>query len=141
MRRPGSRLAQGSAAVIGDAAGLVDPFSGDGMYEAFLSAKLAADAAAALLSGRSDSLDAYERAVDRTITPLTSAGWGARAAFEHFPRTTFALARLPVTWRALQKVLVGELGHPGAARGAELGAMRLIQRSEERRVGKECRPR
>ena len=127
MRRPGSRLARGSAAVIGDAAGLVDPFSGDGMYEAFLSAKLAADAAGAVLAGRADSLAAYERDVNRTIMPLTTAGWGARAAFERFPRTTFALARLPVTWRALQKLLTGELGHPGAARGAERGAMRLIQ--------------
>jgi len=127
MRRPGTRLARGSAAVIGDAAGLVDPFSGDGMYEAFLSAKLAAEAVAAFLGGTAVSLEPYEEAVDRTITPLTRAGWGARMAFERFPRTTFALARLPVTWRALQKVLRGEIGHPGAARGAELGAMRLIQ--------------
>jgi len=127
MRRPASRLARGSAAVIGDAAGLVDPFSGDGMYEAFFSARLAADAATNLLAGRTDSLEPYERAVERSITPLTAAGWGARTAFERFPRTTFALARLPVTWRALQKLLLGELGHPGAARGAERGAMRLIQ--------------
>src|SRR5512142_811835 len=35
MRTPSSPLARGTAAVIGDAAGLVDPFSGDGMYEAF----------------------------------------------------------------------------------------------------------
>jgi geranylgeranyl reductase family protein len=127
MRRPAGRLARGTAAVIGDAAGLVDPFSGDGMYEAFLSAKLAADAASSLLSGRADSLEAYERAVNRTIAPLTAAGWGARAAFERFPRTTFALARLPVTWRAVEKLLTGDLGHPGAARGAERGAIRLIQ--------------
>ena len=127
MRRPGSRLAWGSAAVIGDAAGLVDPFSGDGMYEAFLSARLAADATADFLAGRAASLEPYERAVSRSITPLTQAGWGARAAFERFPRTTFGLARLPVTWRALEKLLTGELGHPGAARGAERGAMRLIQ--------------
>ncbi|MEN3342358.1 MAG: hypothetical protein V7644_1762, partial [Actinomycetota bacterium] len=127
MRRRGSRLARGSAAVIGDAAGLVDPFSGDGMYEAVLSARLAADAATAYLSGEATSLEPYERAVDRRITPLTRAGWGARAAFERFPRTTFALARLPVTWRAVEKLLLGELTHPGAARGAELGAIRVIQ--------------
>ena len=113
--------------MIGDAAGLVDPFSGDGMYEAFLSARLAADATADFLAGRAASLEPYERAVSRSITPLTQAGWGARAAFERFPRTTFGLARLPVTWRALEKLLTGELGHPGAARGAERGAMRLIQ--------------
>ena len=34
------------ALVVGDAAGLVDPVSGDGMYEAFLSGKLASDGGA-----------------------------------------------------------------------------------------------
>ena len=32
LRKPSSVLARGNAAVIGDAAGLVDPFSGDGMF-------------------------------------------------------------------------------------------------------------
>ena len=120
MRRGGAGLVRGNAAVIGDAAGLVDPFSGDGMYEAFLSAKLVADA---VLAG---DLPSYAAAVERHITPLTNAGWGAKRAFDRFPRTTFALARLPFTWRAVEKLLRGELSHPGAARGAERGAIRLI---------------
>jgi geranylgeranyl reductase family protein len=126
MRRPTSRLARGTAAVIGDAAGLVDPFSGDGMYEAFLSAQLVADAALDLLAGRETGLEPFEQAVARRITPLTAAGWGAKLAFERFPRTTYALARLPITFRVLEKVLQGELGHPGAARGLEKGAIALI---------------
>jgi geranylgeranyl reductase family protein len=126
MRRPESRLARGTAAVIGDAAGLVDPFSGDGIYEAFLSAQLAAEAALDVLSGRAAGLEPYEKAVARRITPLTAAGWGAKAAFDRFPRATFALARLPVTFRAVERVLRGELSHPGAARGLEGGAIRLI---------------
>jgi flavin-dependent dehydrogenase len=126
MRRPSSRLADGTAAVIGDAAGLVDPFSGDGMYEAFLSAQLLTDAALDVLAGRAESLAPYEAAVQRRITPLTAAGWGAKAAFERFPRTTFALARLPVTFRTLERLLRGELGHPGAARGVERAAIRVI---------------
>jgi geranylgeranyl reductase family protein len=126
MRRPGSRLALGTAAVIGDAAGLVDPFSGDGMYEAFLSAQLVTEAALAVLSGEAAGLEPYAAAVERRITPLTSAGWGARAAFARFPRTTFAIARLPITFRAVEKLLRGDLSHPGAARGLEKGAIRLI---------------
>ncbi len=126
MRRPASRLARGTAAVIGDAAGLVDPFSGDGMYEAFLSAQLVTEAALEVLAGRASGLEAYEQAVARRITPLTAAGWGAKVAFDRFPRTTFALARLPVTFRAVEKLLQGELGHPGAAHGLEKGAIRLI---------------
>jgi geranylgeranyl reductase family protein len=126
LRRPQSSLARGTAAVIGDAAGLVDPFSGDGMYEAFLSAKLVTDATLDLLAGRAESLEPYAGAVARQITPLTTAGWGAKRAFERFPRTTFALARLPVTFRALEKLLQGDLAHPGAARGLEKGAIRAI---------------
>ena len=120
MRTSATRLANDRAALIGDAAGLVDPFSGDGMYEAFLSAQLVAEA---VLAG---DLAGYAAAVDRRIGPLTRAGWGAKAAFTRFPRTTFALARLPMTWRAVEKVLRGELSHPGAARGLERGAVRLI---------------
>ncbi len=45
MRRLGASTPAGERVVlVGDAAGLVDPLSGDGMYEAFVSARLAADA-------------------------------------------------------------------------------------------------
>jgi len=121
MRTAATTLVRGNAAVIGDAAGLVDPFSGDGMYEAFYSAMLVADA---ILAG---DLASYAPAVERRIGPLTSAGWGAKRAFERFPRTTFALARLPVTFNVVEKLLRGEIGHPGAARGLEKGAIRLIE--------------
>ncbi len=126
LRRAGTRLARGRTAVVGDAAGLVDPFSGDGMYEAFYSAKLVAEAALDVLAGRADGLEPYEAAVERRITPLTRAGWGAKLAFERFPRTTYALARLPVTFRALEKLLRGDLPEPKAARGVELVAIRAI---------------
>ena len=126
MRLPGTTLARGTTAVIGDAAGLVDPFSGDGMYEAFLSAKLVADAALDVLAGRAETLEPYQEAVERRITPLTRAGWGAKRAFERFPRTTYALARVPITFRALEKLLRGELPEPHAARGVERVAIRAI---------------
>jgi len=126
QRLPGTTLARGTTAVIGDAAGLVDPFTGDGMYEAFLSARLVSDAALDVLAGRAENLDGYQAAVERRITPLTRAGWGAKRAFERFPRTTYALARLPVTFHALEKLLQGELADPASARGVELAAIRAI---------------
>jgi geranylgeranyl reductase family protein len=126
QRLPGSMLARGKTAVIGDAAGLVDPFTGDGMYEAFLSARLVADAALDVLAGRAENLDAYRAAVERRITPLTRAGWGAKRAFERFPRATYALIRLPVTFRALDKLLQGDLSDPAKARGLERAAILAI---------------
>ncbi|MBV8480779.1 MAG: geranylgeranyl reductase family protein [Actinobacteria bacterium] len=126
MRRAETKLARGTTAVIGDAAGLVDPFSGDGMYEAFLSAALVTDAALDVLAGRAQTLEPYEAAVIRRIAPLTNAGWGAKRAFERFPTAAYALARLPVTFHALEKLLRGDLAHPAQARGLEKGALRLI---------------
>jgi geranylgeranyl reductase family protein len=126
MRLTATRLARGTTAVIGDAAGLVDPLSGDGMYEAFLSAQLVTEAALDVLAGRAETLEPYQAAVERRITPLTRAGWQAKRAFEHFPRTTYALARLPVTFHALAKMLQGDLPDPAAARGIELAAIRAI---------------
>ena len=57
FRRSGSRFASDNVLLVGDAAGLIDPLSGDGMYEAFVSAQIAADA---ILSGE---LAAYESQV------------------------------------------------------------------------------
>jgi len=126
MRLSETRLARGRTAVIGDAAGLVDPLSGDGMYEGFLSAKLVAEAALDVLAGRAEDLGAYQTAVEQRITPLTRAGWQAKRAFERFPGATYALARLPVTFRVLQKLLQGDLPDPAQARGVELAAIRAI---------------
>jgi geranylgeranyl reductase family protein len=126
QRLPGTMLARGTTAVIGDAAGLVDPFTGDGMYEAFLSARLVSDTALEVLAGRAENLDAYQAAVERRITPLTRAGWGAKRAFERFPRATYALIRLPVTFRALDKLLQGDMSDPAKARGLERAAILAI---------------
>jgi hypothetical protein len=102
------------------------------MYEAFVSARLATAAILDLLAGDTRDLEGYGTAVERTLGPLTAAGWGAKAALDRFPRATFACARLPITWRAVEKLLLGEIGHPGAARGAERRAMRLIERLARR---------
>jgi hypothetical protein len=96
------------------------------MYEAFYSAKLVTEASLEVLAGRAENLDAYQAGVERKIAPLTRAGWSAKHAFERFPRITYALARLPVTFRVLEKLLEGDLPDPAAARGGELAAIRAI---------------
>jgi flavin-dependent dehydrogenase len=126
MRRPGTRLARERALLVGDAAGLIDPISGDGIYEAFVSARLASEAIADLLSGRAATLEPYETATRHALDPIASAGWGAKVALDKFPRAMFALMCIPVTWRALEKIVTGELGAPSAAQGLERRAMKLI---------------
>jgi geranylgeranyl reductase family protein len=121
MRRGGTRFARGRALLVGDAAGVLDPVSGDGIYEALVSGELAARH---ILDGR---LEEYSDALHTRLDPLASAGWGAKKALDRFPRTVFALMRLPVTWRVLEKLMLGEVAHPGEARGAGRTAMKLIE--------------
>jgi len=127
LRRPGAALASGRAVVVGDAAGLVDPISGDGMYEAFVSSRLAAEAALEVLGGRAASLEAYARAVQERLGPMAAASWDAKIAFDRFPRLTFALAGAPLVWGVVERILSGELSHPGAARGPARAPLRAIE--------------
>jgi geranylgeranyl reductase family protein len=121
LRTPGTKLAGGRALLVGDAAGLVDPVSGDGIYEALVSARLASDAIAA------QTLESYESTLRATLDPIAAAGWGAKVALDRFPRAVFAVMRLPVTWRALEKVVTGEVHDPASTHGAERRAMKLIE--------------
>ena len=65
MRDLGAPAARGRVLLVGDAAGLVDPLSGDGIYEAFVSATLAS---AAIVADRPEE---YEPALSAapTATP------------------------------------------------------------------------
>jgi geranylgeranyl reductase family protein len=127
MRRRETLLARGRALLVGDAAGVLDPVSGDGIYEAFVTSRLAAEHALALIEGRVESLDAYHEAVQEALNPLASAGWGAKIALDRFPHAVFAVMRLPVTWRLIEKLMLGEVAHPGEAKGAGRKAMKLIE--------------
>jgi geranylgeranyl reductase family protein len=126
MRRPGTVLARGRALLVGDAAGALDPVSGDGIYEALVTARLAAEHTLELLGGGAPNLEPYEAAVHRELDQLAAAGWGAKVALDRYPRAVFALMRLPVTWRVIEKLVLGEVSHPAEARGAGRKVMQLI---------------
>jgi flavin-dependent dehydrogenase len=55
------RVAGGRAVLVGDAAGFIDPVTGEGLYRAFRSAAMAADALLAAEHGRQGVLEAYDR--------------------------------------------------------------------------------
>ena len=68
-RRRGMPIHLGPALLVGDAAGLVDFWSGEGIYYAVRSAQMAAPAIAEYLDGKADNMKQYEEAVDREIMP------------------------------------------------------------------------
>ncbi len=116
VARPGTRLVRGRALVCGDAAGLVDPLSGDGIYEAFLSAGLAAEAVTDLLARRTTSgLESYERRIQERLARHFANAWAARQALERFPRLMFGMGRLELVQRTLER-LARDDPHPPVAR-------------------------
>ncbi len=127
LRRPGSVPARGRALLVGDAAGLVDPLTGDGMYEAFVSARLAAGAALDVLAGKEQTVERYSGELARALNPLAAASWGAKIALDRFPRTTFTLARAPLVWPVVERLVRGDIADPSAARGPARATLKAIE--------------
>jgi geranylgeranyl reductase family protein len=120
MRRHGASAARGRVLLVGDAAGLVDPLSGDGIYEAFVSAGLAADA---LLEGRPDE---YEAGLSAALDRHAVASWKAKRVADRFPRACFWAVRAPGVFGAVVALLQGELGHPDDAGGFARPPLRAL---------------
>jgi flavin-dependent dehydrogenase len=126
LRRPGSRIACERALLVGDAAGLIDPVSGDGMYECFVSSRLASNAVLDLLAGRAGSLEPYEAAVDDELSPLHRASWKLKRALDRWPRATWQVARTKLLWVSIRGMLEGELSDPAEQRGMARVPLRAL---------------
>ena len=122
MRRPGTSARRGRALLVGDAAGLVDPLSGDGIYEAFVSAHLAADA---ILAGRPET---YEAALSAALDRHAAASWAAKRAADRFPRFCYWAVRAPGVFETVAGLLRGDLAHPNEARGLARPPLRALAR-------------
>jgi flavin-dependent dehydrogenase len=150
MRGARDRVARGRALLVGDAAGLVDPLSGDGMYEAFVSARLGAESALELLDGRAVSLEGYALRLEAALGRTLAASWKAKYALDRFPRLVYGVARLPLVWGFTSAFLRGELAHPGEAKGLVRAPLRLVDvprplkrrdlAADSLRRGPECGP-
>jgi geranylgeranyl reductase family protein len=121
-RRPGGRVSAGRILLVGDAAGLVDPLSGDGIYEAFVSARLAADA---ILSG---DLAGYQQALEAALDRHLHASWVAKQALDRHPALCFWIARIPSVFDVVARLLRGELQHPNDAVGVARPFLRVVAR-------------
>jgi geranylgeranyl reductase family protein len=127
LRRGHSVPAAGRTALVGDAAGLIDPVSGDGIYEAVLSARLAAADALDIVAGRSADFSRYAAELRRRLALQTVASWRAKLALERFPRTTFALLRAPLALRGIESLLRADAQEPAEIGGPGGAALRLAE--------------
>jgi geranylgeranyl reductase family protein len=122
MRRLGTAAARGRVLLVGDAAGLVDPLSGDGIYEAFVSASLAADA---ILAGRPEG---YEAALSAALDRHAAASWKAKRAADRYPRACLWAVRAPGVFDTVAGLLRGELAHPSEASRVARPPLRVLSR-------------
>jgi geranylgeranyl reductase family protein len=127
LRSPTSTLARGNALLVGDAAGLIDPVSGDGMFEGFLSSRYAAEAVLDLLAGRAGSLDAYGPRLAARLATHLWASWGVKVALDRFPRSTFALASTPIVWSAVERIVRGDVADVSGIRGLARPPLKLVK--------------
>jgi flavin-dependent dehydrogenase len=126
VRRPDMQLVHGNILLVGDAAGLLDPLTGDGIYAAILSGQAAANHLAAYLNGQAPDLSGYAREMAPAwLSELRLAG-RLHTLFHFAPRVfTTLIERRPRAWRAACHILRGDLTYARA-----LGRLtRLIRRS------------
>jgi geranylgeranyl reductase family protein len=122
MRRRGAEPARGRVLLVGDAAGLVDPLSGDGIYEAFVSAELAADA---ILE---DDHESYAPRLAAALDHHASASWAAKRALDRSAAACFWAARSPGVFGVVAGLLAGDVRHPSEARGLARPPLRALAR-------------
>ena len=92
-REQDSRVVTGRAALIGDAAHLVDPLFGEGIYYAIRSGQLLAQAILAHPDDYRESLSEYEMALEREILPDFRVTARIARVIYAFPRLAFKLLR------------------------------------------------
>ncbi len=129
LRRAWTGVARGRTAVVGDAAGLIDPLSGDGMFEAFLSSELATAAALDVLAGRAPTMEPYGPRLQRSLAGHAATAWVARAAIERAPT---------LAWNILRTRPAGRfLAHRLASRPPEVGVPLIggVERAARRVLG------
>jgi geranylgeranyl reductase family protein len=102
-RKPDSPLRRGRVLVVGDAAGLLEPWTREGISYALRSGTWAGEAAAG------GDLGAYERRVAEHLAPEMAAGQRLLDAFSRHPAIVHLAMSTPLGWRAFETFCRGDL--------------------------------
>lgn len=128
-RRPDSPVCRGRVFVAGDAAGLLDPWTREGISFALRSGAHAGRCAAMAARGEVDAAGyAYRGAVDEVLGGEMAAGRSLLAGFTRRPLVFHAAVGLvPPAWRAFREVVAGQATFPSILRQpAARRALRMV---------------
>ncbi len=107
-----SVVTRGRSLLVGDAAALVDPLLGEGIYYAIRSGQMAADVLHTALSSGEPDLSAYQSQVAQTFFPEFEAAHRVAEFGYRFRRLAFALFKFePRSGQAFLHVLQGSLSY------------------------------
>src|SRR4051812_24050498 len=127
VRAADSPLVRGRVLLAGDAAGLLEPWTREGISYALRSGTLAGAAAVRLAGGDTAAAGGYAAAVDATLGEEMRAGDLLLAAFSRHPLVFHAVvATLPPAWRTFRRSVAGDVtvaelaAHPSVARALRL---------------------
>ncbi len=121
----GELVWQDKALLLGDAAGLTDPLTGEGIYYAIQSAQLAAPVIEDSLAGGGARLHDYQQVVERRIMSELRIARTLSKDFVRFPRLAFGmLGRSNGVWEAISSLTLGETDY--AAVKVRIGGFRGI---------------
>jgi geranylgeranyl reductase family protein len=112
-RTPSSPLGRGRVLVCGDAAGLLEPWTREGISFAVRSGTVAGQVLAATLpaGARADVVGEYTARINAVLAPEMRAGALLLTAFERHPRIMhLLLTRTSIGWRTFVRITRGDTG-------------------------------
>jgi flavin-dependent dehydrogenase len=111
--------------LAGDAASLVDPLSGEGIWAAFVSGRLAAQQALRFLAGDARDLRGYQRAVESAMRDELIASQRLQLVFQRLPKLSILMLKYnSAFWRYMTEIIRGEITYPDLPR--KLGPLRHV---------------
>jgi geranylgeranyl reductase family protein len=114
VRKAASPLSMGRVLLVGDAAGLIDPLTGEGIYYALKSSHLAASGIIKLLEGKTGDLLEYDTAIEREFAQEFKIARTLRTMNSIAPRLFFQwLKDNDRFWMAFCRLLRGERTYTG----------------------------
>lgn len=139
LRAEGQPVVRGRVMLVGDAAALVDPLSGEGIWAAFVSGRLAASEAMRLLRGDAADLLGYGRALDALMRDEIVASRRLAAFLHLLPAISVVMLKYNDTfWRYLVDVIRGDMTYPDVP--AKLGPLRhVLYRIADWQIGRHTR--